>query len=90
MVTAIRVTLWQIQGDIESIHETTLSGMPQGESSHAAETETSPPSDTSFNNQTQTENTGTDSIASVEIIAGVAIAAIVIAVVAVAVKKRKK
>jgi LPXTG-motif cell wall-anchored protein len=36
------------------------------------------------------KNTGTDRIANVEIIAGVAIVAMVIAVVAFAVKKRKK
>jgi phosphotransferase system glucose/maltose/N-acetylglucosamine-specific IIC component len=91
MVTSIRVTLWADTGDIESINEITLAGMPQGESSSATETETPPPSDNSFNNQTQMEkNTGTDRIANVEIIAGVAIVAMVIAVVAVAVKKRKQ
>jgi hypothetical protein len=90
MVTSIRVTLWADTGDIESIHETTLGGMPQGESSSAAETETPQPSDIPFNNQTQTENTDNNPIVNVEIIAGVAIVAMMIAVVAVAEKKRKK
>ena len=91
MVTSIRVTLWADTGDIKSIKESTIAGMPQSESANAAETETPPPSDTSFNNQTQIDkDTETNQFASIEVIAGVAIVAMVIAVVAVAVKKRKQ
>jgi hypothetical protein len=92
MVTSIRVTLWADTGDISYIHETTLAGMPQdvSSSSNTAETETPPPTDTSFDNKTQVEkNTDIDYIANVEIIAGVAIMAMMIAVAAVAAKKRK-